>query len=378
MGGTLSFLLRWTKALEDVQQFWRALMSDACFSGRLIMLGDGACFMGDPPSGNKMIVRECYRDVYDCIMSKHHKGLLRFVVTGAPGIGKSFFKFPLMRWLIKEGKAKHIVLQMDGERHLFSHNSDVLMGDERAFGEKLRQQTTWWIIDQSSAAPAYPYKAPTIVLSPPNRDRYKHFLKIPGSTKLYMKLWTGEEIEECRAACFPDLSMDLVNELQAKWGNIPRYVLEKAQDEPAQDSLDQAISTCGLETVWKCIGQGDYAPEASHTLVHPNVSQPDAIPVMHLASKYVSSKLIEHTTKQQLESVLDSVANWMSRPDYIATAGALFEAYEHRRLEAGQLQMALARQVGTHGTNATAATAATEPKTRAQHARQTKKARLKD
>lgn len=31
----------------------------------------------------------------------------------------------------------------------------------------------------------------------------------------------------CRATCFPGLSEEIVDELQAKWGNIPRYVLEK-------------------------------------------------------------------------------------------------------------------------------------------------------
>lgn len=31
----------------------------------------------------------------------------------------------------------------------------------------------------------------------------------------------------CRDSCFPNLTMEKVDELRAKWGNIPRYVLEK-------------------------------------------------------------------------------------------------------------------------------------------------------
>jgi hypothetical protein len=52
-----------------------------------------------------------------------------------------------------------------------------------------------WIVD---AAMAYDNRAVTVLLSSPDRERYKEFLKLTGATKLYMPLWSDEEIETCR------------------------------------------------------------------------------------------------------------------------------------------------------------------------------------
>ena len=72
-------------------------------------------------------------------------------------------------------------------------------------------------------------KATTVLLSSPERNRYKEFLKLLKSTTLYMPLWTDDEIEACRSVLHPHLSIDFVQSLQLKWGNIPRYVLEKVR-----------------------------------------------------------------------------------------------------------------------------------------------------
>ena len=37
---------------------------------------------------------------------------LHVKTAGTPGIGKTYFKFPLMRWLIEEKMAKSVVLQV--------------------------------------------------------------------------------------------------------------------------------------------------------------------------------------------------------------------------------------------------------------------------
>ena len=92
-------------------------------------------------------------------------------------------------------------------------------------------------------------KAHTVLISSPDRSRYKQFLKLLGTTKLYMPIWSDVEIAVCRFVqplkhaknhlphlcsphcvrekLFPHLKVEAVTALQLKWGNIPRYVLEK-------------------------------------------------------------------------------------------------------------------------------------------------------
>ena len=45
---------------------------------------------------------------------------------------------------------------------------------------------------------AYERTATTVLLSSPNKKHYNEFLKLLGATKLYMNLWTDEEIHKCR------------------------------------------------------------------------------------------------------------------------------------------------------------------------------------
>ena len=52
-----------------------------------------------------------------------------------------------------------------------------------------------WIVDMSQAVER---KAHTVLISSPDRNRYSEFLKLLGTTKLYMPLWSDEEIAVCR------------------------------------------------------------------------------------------------------------------------------------------------------------------------------------
>lgn len=118
--------------------------------------------------------------------------------------------------------ALNVGLQMDEERFLLSGGSDVLVGSTHDFEDKLRQTTTWyghgaprqldaavagrimwcvtvracrWIVDMSVPVRR---TATTVLLASPNKKHYHEFLKLQGATKLYMDLWTDEEIYKCR------------------------------------------------------------------------------------------------------------------------------------------------------------------------------------
>jgi hypothetical protein len=78
--------------------------------------------------------------------------------------------------------------------------------------------------------------------------------------------------------------------------------------------------------------------EASHKLVHLDV-QPGppehCRKAMVLASAYVSRKLAERVELKQMDDLRHLVNHMGQQPAYRAAAGAFFEAYAHRRLQAG-------------------------------------------
>ncbi|RIA82528.1 hypothetical protein C1645_835225 [Glomus cerebriforme] len=68
-----------------------------------------------------------------------------------------------------------------------------------------------------------------------------------------MPAWTWEEIEYCRHMIFSHLKKKAVWQLYLKWGGIPRYVLQNAQNNLMQLKLQQAIDICD-ERIFQCIG----------------------------------------------------------------------------------------------------------------------------
>ncbi|PNH01411.1 hypothetical protein TSOC_012713 [Tetrabaena socialis] len=207
---------------------------------------------------------------------------------------------------------------------------------------------------------AYERRAITVVLASPNRDHYKEFLKLPGATKLYMSYWTEDEVMKCRERVHPDLSEMRVKELLLLWGGIPRYILEKvrvwcmlpsactgiisnrtlpatqANDVTAQQSLDDALSTCNWEDLKHCVGEPDSAQPANHKLVHLEVEANDfSRKTMKLASRYVADQLAIRGGQEHKRVLKEMVQSCLGSPAFAAAAGQMFKAFAHRVLQEG-------------------------------------------
>ncbi|GIL61068.1 hypothetical protein Vafri_15463 [Volvox africanus] len=216
-------------ALQKVQLFWQALLAlPSIIVGSFLTLPSNVYLLGTKSLGSSLLVRHCYRGIFDQMMElRSSNGMSRFLITGTPGIGKSFFAVVLMGWLVQEKGVSTIILDFDGLKYLFTTNGTdikVEMGSEMDFIEEVNDPKTWWIVDTGTA---FRRPASTVLLASPDRQRYKEFLKFQGTTTLFMPIWTDDEIKECRIRLYPHLSDATVRDLVWKWGNIPRYVLEK-------------------------------------------------------------------------------------------------------------------------------------------------------
>ncbi|GIM10191.1 hypothetical protein Vretimale_13944 [Volvox reticuliferus] len=325
------------QAGEGVKSFWKALLGLDITVDSFLSLPRGVYLLGRECWGSSLFVRSCYRGLFNRMMSLHSSNLnRRFLITGTPGIGKSYFAVVLMIWLVKEKDVSTIVYQFEGKRYLFTAKGadlNVEVGSIMDFNTELRDPTAWWIVDM--AVPTLE-AANTVLLSSPARERYKEFLKLRGATALYMPIWTDEEIEKCRLQLYPSLDDAMVRTLMSKWGNIPRYVLEKAMDEVAQSSLDDAITTCKWEDIMACIGMPDSAGDASHKLVHLEVvGDQYNKKVMMPASQYVAQQIVAKMGNGHMRLLKDLVHLSIGFPAYAAAAGVFFETYAHRRLQQG-------------------------------------------
>ncbi|GIL61076.1 hypothetical protein Vafri_15463 [Volvox africanus] len=273
-------------ALQKVQLFWQALLAlPSIIVGSFLTLPSNVYLLGTKSLGSSLLVRHCYRGIFDRMMElRSSNGMSRFLITGTPGIGKSFFAVVLMGWLVQEKGVSTIILDFDGLKYLFTTNGTdikVEMGSEMDFIEEVNDPKTWWIVDTGTA---FRRPASTVLLASPDRQRYKEFLKFQGTTTLFMPIWTDDEIKECRIRLYPHLSDATVRDLVWKWGNIPRYVLEKMEEMERKAGTD------------------------------------------HI---------------RQLQSLIHLS---MGKPALAATAGLFFERYAHRRLqEGGSFQV---RQLG--------------------------------
>ncbi|GIM15305.1 hypothetical protein Vretimale_18130 [Volvox reticuliferus] len=325
------------QASQDMKSFWEALLGLDITVGSFLSLPHGVYLLGRKLWGSSLLVRSCYRGLFNRMMSLRSSNLnSRFLITGTPGIGKSYFAVVLMGWLVQEEDVSTIVFETQDKRYLFTAKGATLnveAGSIMDFDEEIDDSTTWWIVDMATATER---DANTVVLSSPARERYKEFLKLHGATALYMPIWTDEEIEKCRLQLYPSLDDAMVRTLMSKWGNIPRYVLEKAMDEVAQSSLDDAITTCKWEDIMACIGMPDSARDASHKLVHLEVvGDQYNKKVMMPASQYVAQQIVAKMGNGHMRLLKDLVHLSINFPSYAAAAGVFFETYAHRRLQQG-------------------------------------------
>ncbi|GIL53776.1 hypothetical protein Vafri_9363 [Volvox africanus] len=299
------------QAPQQLKRFWQALMGlDAIKEGRFLNLPSDVYLLGRESWGSSLLVRQCYRGLFNRMMELRSPSInSRFLITGTPGIGKSFFAIVLMGWLAKEKEVSMIVLDLEDKRYLFTAKGtdiNVAEGRKTDFNEEIENPTTWCIVDTGTATKR---AANTVMLSFPDRELYKEFLKFPGTKTLYMPFWTRSEIHKCRKRLYPNLGKQTVNSLLEKWGNIPRYVLEKAMDAVAQRSLEDAIAFCRWEDIMHCVGEPETALHAAHKLVHFKVAagkQYDQF-IMNMASYYVVDKIAEKDGDNHVKHLWDLI-----------------------------------------------------------------------
>ncbi|GBC06602.1 hypothetical protein RclHR1_06950008 [Rhizophagus clarus] len=256
------------KTDDEVNNFWRDLKK-ASLTNQFLRLPNNTRFLGKEHGLSNLYIRRCYKDfehiVFDDAINK-----LR--ISGNPGIGKTIFGYYLLYLLAKKNAT--IVFDSCKEKKSFVFNGEhAFRCNDDEIDLYLLDARVWYIVDGKEPKDV---NAKTILICSSKRDHYKHFDNYEGKIAIrYMPIWSWKEIKQCRKYIYNDkIDERLARDLFSKWGGIPRYVLEKANEKVYQNMLKDAIYNC-KEDIFDYVGESDVERTlSSHMIVHIHVNLP--------------------------------------------------------------------------------------------------------
>jgi hypothetical protein len=322
------------------EAFWLQL-PNATISGDILRLAGGTTFLGSSTLPDAMYIRDDYVQLWAEIQRLFSSGLSRIVISGTPGIGKSWFGFFVAFKLLSGSEPPAIVWESRrrSSRTLI-RGAHVMQGNLDAFVCELNDSRTMYLVDEPVPPGAVEVEARTLVFSSPARENYKYTLKAPASTIRYLPVWSWDEIESCRQKLYPEdpiRTPHAVQEAYSRWGGIPRYVLEKVGDAAAQLLLEQALAVTKLDALLRSVGEVDTLPDAGHRIVHMVTSAPYVETAVEFGSDYITARATANLLSRQRAEL----SYFVSREDdplskeFAKMRDDCFEALAHETLAAG-------------------------------------------
>ena len=210
----------------------------------------------------RLVVEEALRHLSTASRSAKARGPA-VLVTGSPGIGKSYSFIPaLVRGLARghagsvppaivvEDRGQGMVVKLRlGASGAITSAHRISVGDFRPDSDPdLRLNTTVYIVDPTSrngilSSSPVNVAARVVVVCSPNSDHFKDFMKRrPAPHSLYMEPWSLYELVAARPYIDPSVAVDTVVERWWEQGGNPRNVLcTPLIFEAAQNRTEHAI-----------------------------------------------------------------------------------------------------------------------------------------
>ncbi len=82
-----------------------------------------------------------------------------------------------------------------------------------------------------------------------------------------MPTWDPEEIETARQCIFNSQPKTEVDDRLKRWGGVPLYVLQRT-DPANQAMLEDALNSCRLSNLVRCMTDLSHASGSTHMLLH--------------------------------------------------------------------------------------------------------------
>jgi len=211
--------------------------------GKVLKLTGAAIFFRKPLQ--EVWIRDSYEKLFEVLLKLSCQELpqVGILVTGNPGIGKSFFLLYAMWRFAKLRKTIVFESAEAGKVYLLKPGQDPIVMEGRCtIFEELDSETTIFLHDPKPGVEPLHVNAFTILASSPNPSNYKGFSKRDNSEIFYLPVWTVDEIRSCNAMLTSwNLTDDQLTDGFSKFGGIPRFLLKQ---EKYSKALQAAITTC--------------------------------------------------------------------------------------------------------------------------------------
>ncbi|KXZ47445.1 hypothetical protein GPECTOR_35g883 [Gonium pectorale] len=272
-------------------------------------------------------IRPCYKPLFEELTTSSAKDT---IITGTPGIGKSYFFYYLLAELVALPEPPPYILwehsTAPGEMRCYDHlTGEVRRGNRQSFADQLQDPKAWYISE--GIPPTLLSRAHILLIASPSRSRTQEMLK-SGAYELFMPLWSLKELLECRAKVYDgSVGEDLAVCLYEHYGGVARYVLgvpststkESAHLDDLLQPLTRALGASNLTQVQSGIGALEVGPEASHRVLH--IVTKDDFKLSHLdfASSWVADAVIARATEEDFNRLASLGGSFTVVPIHLNT-----------------------------------------------------------
>ncbi|CAG8468852.1 19340_t:CDS:2 [Cetraspora pellucida] len=287
--------------------------------GKMLCLLDGVFFLEDEDNGLKLLIRPCYLQLCELIENDHEKSgpaSAGCMITGTPGIGKTYFGLYLF-FYIRYNYPDAIIVWQCNETifYKFLPDGNMQIGDALQFYEMLNNPNNFFLVD--SQALTFKYKAYMILFTSPKMERFNEAVKWPGFMKYYMPIWDQKEIFTLWDLQYKNKKNKNDEEFTYKWGPIFRSVLLKWDNMSFQNEFNNLIDKADLKICVDSIDiYGMLTNTASGRLIHLEIIS-NFTEVVHCPA---SSKVFDTMIEKYLNSQRTNVHNLITSSDDPVTA----------------------------------------------------------
>jgi len=313
-------------------EFLLTLKEDSVKADDVILLPKQILWLTAGLSSSPLLIRRCYVDLFEEVKQLHSIGSPGVIITGNPGIGKSYF---LMYCLIRFGcfENKAVVFQSIQKMKMW-----LFKGKEKPICLQYPYpdaNADVYLVDSGSPS-SEPLSTQlfTILACSPKKDHYKEFQK-NGAEKLYMPCWLLEELLQLPHDKYTPLK---IKENFYWFGGVPRYVFGDNRGNTWKREIDHALNSCNPVDIGSFVGNkalnGD---EICHKLFQLKITKDHQVESVVFSSEHVEKQLPSCLVRRELRGFVTLIkSSLVGIPTAASLRGYLFESYAHHILSQGR------------------------------------------
>ena len=260
----------------------------------------------------------------------------KFALSSTPGCGKTTANNFIFKMASSEPflHQKPILYQL--EETFYHFRFDYVYIVDRMTAERIAcRRDTFYVIDGNNAKPVHS-KCLSLFISSPLNNTFKDWHYEAKVSPWYFPVWSLEELHNCRAYCYPNISVQDALLRYKKYGGVARYVF--CTDEKLPGIECAVADSDARKSLWSA-GQPSQKFPMSHMLLHISVDTTLRFEHIILASRYVGRELFSKFFSETFE-LLKLLLGGRG-----ALAGHLFECYVHFLFENGQGEQLVCRSL---------------------------------